>query len=411
MKVPGLPLREKSYWIETTNSPNYPALQGDVTVDVAIVGAGIAGLSTAYFAQQAGLSVAIIDRDIIGGRVTGNTTGKVTSQHNLCYESLIKRFGEPAARVYAEANQSAIATAENIIKKEQIDCDWQRDDTFVFTENPSEINQFKHEAEAAKKLGLPARFTKITGLPFEVAGAVQFTNQAKFHARKFLLGLAKAINGNGSYVFEHTEAYAAHDAAPCVVRAPGGNIICKKLVVATNVPFPPATHAYYAGYEYPLKSYIVAGKSPSKLKGMYITKNGRHLRSILPITLDGEDWLLIGGESHFPGFGRAAHRHQRLADYAAERFDLKNISYRWSTWDYMSNDGMPLIGKLLPWSKHVYTATGFSKWGLSTGIFAGQLLADTLQGISNPWAQTFNANRLSPITSLPRAMVKIIGKL
>ena len=406
-----IPTHQSSYWLQSTSSPQYPKLQGDVSVDVAIVGAGIAGLSAAYFLKQAGLRVAVVERGVIGDGVTGYTTGKVSSQHNLCYATLIKQFGEPAARVYGEANQEAIAQIERIINKERIGCDWQRDDSYVFTEDPKDVHQFKREAEAAKRLGLPARFTTSTDLPFAVAGAVQFGHQAKFHVRKFLLGLAKAVQGNGSHIYEQSKAVTAHDGAPCIVRTKNGTIFCKDIIIATNVPFPPFTHTYYAAYEYPLKSYIVASKMPHTFKGMYITKSNRHMRSILPITLGGEHWLLVGGESHFPGFGRAISRHQQLANYATERLGMTDIAYRWSTWDYMSNDGMPLIGKLLPWSKHVFTATGFSKWGLTTGVLAGQILAEGIQNKPNKWAKTFDSTRLSPVTSLPKAMLKIISKL
>ena len=146
------------------------------------------------------------------------------------------------------------------------------------------------------------------------------------------------------------------------------------------------------------------------MKGMYITPGGP-IRSILPVQSGGERWLLIGGESHFPGFGNATARHQRLADYARERFNIQSIEYRWATWDYLSNDGVPLIGKLYPWSKHAFVATGFMKWGLTTGTIAGLILADTICGQPNPWAKIYDASRLSPVTSIPKAVVKIIRSL
>jgi glycine/D-amino acid oxidase-like deaminating enzyme len=406
-----IPKNEASYWIESTPQNTYPHLHGGAQVDVAVIGAGIAGLASAYYLKKAGYTVAVIDRGIVGGRVTGNTTGKLTSQHNLCYDSFIQTFGEEKSRIYGEANQDAIASIEQIIADEHIGCDFEHDDNYVITEDTNAVAKFKAEAEAAKKLGLPAEFTTTCDLPFAIAGAVKFSGQAKFHARKFLLGLAKAVDGNGSYVYEHTEAFFAHDGGPSVVRTPHGNIRCKDIIIATNVPFPPFTHTYYGGYEYPLKSYIVAGKLTAPFKGMYITESQRHMRSILPFKLQGEDWLLVGGESRFPGFSIGKNRHQVLADYARERFGIAEIAYRWSTWDYISNDQMPLIGKLLPWSKRVYVATGFNKWGLTTGVIAGKILTDAIAGNASAWAQTFDSTRLSPVMSLPKAAMRIISKL
>src|SRR5437763_6552663 len=157
-----LPDHEESYWVSSAVDPPYPVLKEDITVDVAIIGAGIAGLSAAYFLKQAGLKVAILERNAVGEGVTGYTTGKVTSQHNLCYAKLQKNFGRETARLYGEANQAAIEQMEKIITKENIACDWQRDTNYVFTEKTEEVTKLKNEAATAKKLGLPASFETTT---------------------------------------------------------------------------------------------------------------------------------------------------------------------------------------------------------------------------------------------------------
>lgn len=408
-----LPDIETSYWTQHTGATIYSTLQEDIQVDVAVIGAGIAGLSTAYFLKQAGLRVAVLESGQIGGKVTGHTTGKVTSQHNLCYADLERRFGAETAKLYGEANQTAITEMEQIIKKENIDCDWQRDASYVFTEKQDELARFKNEVLVARRLGLPATFELKTALPFNVQGAVRFANQAKFHVGKYLHGLAKAIHGEGSYVFENTKASPPHDSSPCRISTRGGTVTARDVIIATNVPFPIAAHSYYGAYEYPLKSYIVAAKidEANMFAGMYITPPGEPIRSILPIKSGSQSWLLIGGESHFPGFGLSHTRHQRLADYAAEKFNIHSIEYRWSTWDYLSNDDIPLIGRLYPWSKHIFVATGFMKWGLTTGTVAGMILRDLIQDQPNPWTKIYDSTRSSPVKSLPRAVGKIVKNL
>jgi glycine/D-amino acid oxidase-like deaminating enzyme len=398
-----LPSHEASYWISSVSAPTYGPLAGDVQVDAAIVGGGIAGLTAAYFLKKAGLSVAVIEKDRVGGGVSGYTTGKVTSQHNIHYTMLEKQFGLEKATAYAEANQMAIEQIERIVKTENIRCDWLR-------EKPAEVTKLQKEVRVAKKLGLPATFQTSTPLPFAVCGAIRFANQAKFHAGKYMQGLARSINGGGSHIFENTEVTGVHDGTPCRLTTRRGTVTARNLIVATNVPFPATTHTYYGAYEYPLKSYIIAAKLDKPFAGMYITPGGP-LRSILPIASGGKHWLLIGGESHFPGFGVARHRQQRLANYAQERFGVTSVEYRWSTWDYMSNDGVPLIGKLYPWSQHVYVATGFIKWGLSTSAVSGLILRDMILGKKNAWASTFDATRFSPVASLPKAALKILQSL
>lgn len=400
---------ESSYWINSAPKANYPKLDHDLEIDVAIIGGGIAGLSTAYQLKQAGKKVAVLEKDFIGSGVTGHTTGKVTSQHNLNYHRLVKDFRLEDAKYYGQANQAAIDETERVISYENIDCDWERDDNYVYTEKAAEVKKLQHEARVAEKLGLPASFVTDTDLPFEVQGAVKFTNQAKFHSVKYVHGLAKAINGRGSYVFEHTKGMLIDDGAPCTIHTKHGKVTAKDVIIATDVPAPIVMHTAYSAVVYPTRSYIVAAEVNTELKGMYINASGP-TRSILPITTNGKHMLLIGGESHFPGLGYASTRYERLSDYAKERFDVTEIQHKWWAMDYISYDELiPLIGKAYPWSKHIYVATGFKKWGLAHGMVAGMILRDTVLGAENPWAGTYNSMRLSPIKAIPKFLAKSVG--
>ncbi len=175
MKIPN---QDNSYWIKSSKDPGYQSLTSEIDVDVAVIGGGIAGLSTAYLLKQAGLTVAVLERNALSEGVTGNTTGKVTSQHSLCYDKLQKDHGTKVARAYGQGNQEAIVEIEKIIKKEKIDCDWQRSENYVFTEKSEEIEKLKVEAEVARKLGLPASFETKTPLPFAVIRRSQISNQS-----------------------------------------------------------------------------------------------------------------------------------------------------------------------------------------------------------------------------------------
>jgi glycine/D-amino acid oxidase-like deaminating enzyme len=405
MKIPS---KDNSYWLSSTKDPKYPTLRGELEVDVAIVGGGIAGLTTAYLLKQKGLKVVVLEEKTVASGVTGHTTGKVTSQHNLCYYKIQKDLGTDTAKAYGKGNQAAIVQIEEIIKKEKINCDWQRDDNYVFTENPEEVEKLKKEAKIAKQLDLPATYEKETPLPFPIAGAIKFTNQAKFHSRKYCLGLAKAINGKGSFVFENSKVTGVTHGKPCTVKTKNGKVIAKDVVIATNVPFPLIAHGLYCGLEYPLSSYIVAGPNKIKLKGMYIN-TGSPLRSILPFRSGNDDLLLVGGESHIPYLGRANPRYQKLAMYAKEKFGLKDIKYRWSAMDYLAYDGVPLIGKLYPNTPHLYVTTAYFKWGLTNTTMSAMILSDLIVGNKNPWARHFDTMRLSPVTNIPKLIARTIG--
>ncbi len=404
-----LPTEDRSYWRHDYPDSIYPQLSQDLTVDVAIIGAGITGLTSAYLLKQAGLRVAVLEKDTVGGGTTGRTTGKVTSQHNLVYADMAKRLGEATARTYGQANQAAVEQVDAIVRAEKISCGWQRVDNYVYTTDPSQLNTFKQETQTAAHLGLPASFETSTPLPFAVEAAVKFSHQAHIHSQQYLSGLARAVHSGGSSVFEHSNVVGVRDGQPGHVKTSQAAVVAKHIIVATNVPtLPLMARGGYCLLEYPKESYIIAGRTNQKLSGMYISPD-KHQYSILPVQANGSQLVLVGGESHISGLsGSKAARYQRLADYAQRHFGVETIEYKWSDRDYLSYDGMPLVGKLYPWSKQLYVASAFQKWGLSNGTVAAMILRDTICGQKNDWAASFNSNRLKPIASIPRVAAKYL---
>lgn len=393
-----LPSKEVSLLKPKGFKPIYPKLNDDIEVDTVVVGGGIAGISAAYLLKQAGQKVAVLEKEAIGSGTTGHTTGKVTSQHNLVYADLVDRLGRRAAKVYAEANQTAVEEIKKLINKEKIDCGWMAADNYVFTADKDRVKQFKKEARVAASLGLPASFETDSPLPFKITGAVRFTNQGHFSAQKYIEALAGKINGNGSYIFEQTKAESFHDGSPARVGANDHEVVAGNIIVATNVPtLPLAARGLYCIMEYPQNSYLIAGKSQLKLDGMYISPDDDHF-SILPL---GET-ILIGGNNNIPGTRAIKPRQRKLADYAEQHFSFKKIDYRWHARDYIAYDGVPLIGKLYPWSRHLYVTTAFKKWGLSHSMVSAMILRNLILGQADPWAETYNSMRSSPIKNIPR---------
>ena len=402
-----LPTHEKSYWRDSYVSGLYPKISADLGVDVAIVGAGITGLTCAYLLCQSGLKVAVLEKDTVGGGTSGRTTGKVTSQHNVIYDTLKNRYGPTTARLYGEANQAALNMVDDIVTSEKIDCDWRREDNYVFSDLQSEVEELKKEAATAKQLGLPASFETTSPLPFDIKGAVKFSNQANINSQKYLLGLAAAIKKSGGHIFEDSTVSWISDGAPGHVKSRGHKVTASHIIVATNVPTSPLmARGGYCILEYPKESYIVAGKIKDDVKGMYISPD-KHNYSILPV---GNSTILIGGEGHISGLrGSRKARFQKLANYAEKHFGVTEITHKWSDRDYLSYDDIPLIGKLYPWSKNLYVGTGFMKWGLSNGTVAGMILNDLIMGKPNDWAVVFDSNRSGPIKSIPRVFATYVS--
>lgn len=393
-----LPGKPASFWIDSTSEPNFSTFVDNLLVDVVVVGAGIAGLTAATLLKKSGKTVAVIESRQVAIGVSGHTTAKVTSLHQLKYAELIKEFGEAKAQLYADSNQAAIEQVAKLVKDEQIDCDFSRQSSYTFSEKPENVEKIEAEVAAAIKLGLPASLVKDTPLPFPITGAVRFDNQAQFHPRKYLLHLAKNIPGNGSYLFDATKVESVDEGTPCQVKTTRGVVKAQDVIVTTNLPI--LDQGLFFAKAYPKRSYIVGAPiEPSQApEGMFIgcDENYRSIR-----TTPHEDGLLllIGGEGHkTASVSDTEERYLRLEEYARSRFGV-NVKYRWSTQDMVSFDKLPYIGKLTPFNNHIYVATGFSLWGMSNGTMSGMLLSEMILGIKNPWLEIYDSTRATPFVS------------
>ncbi|WP_427007357.1 FAD-dependent oxidoreductase [Pseudarthrobacter sp. H2] len=390
-----------SLWVATAGTTDYPALRGDIDVDVAVIGAGIAGLTTALALKRTGRTVAVIETARVGTGVTGHTTGKVTSLHRLAYTELERSHGADTARTYGQANQAAIEHIAHVVAEEGIDCGFRRVANYTYAETDDAVARVREEAALAVRLGLPAAFTTDVPLPLAVKGAVRFDGQAQIHTVQYLQGIAQAVNGGGSFVFEGTRAQRIRDGSPGMVDTGSGTVRARDIIVATNVPFGGQGLFYVRCH--PHRSYLVAGRVDTPPLDATFISAEEPLRSILTASVGGTSYVLTGGEGHrVSEAGDTAGRYRRLAAFAHERLGVGEIAYRWSTQDGIPLDGLPYVGRMSPAAKHVYVITGLRKWGLSNGTAAALILADTLNGRENRWAPAFNSNRITPAASARR---------
>lgn len=389
----GKKVKNKSYWLASTKRREHFTFKRDLDFDVVVVGAGIAGINCAYLLVQEGYKVAVIDSGRVSHGVTGYTTAKITSQHNLIYKFLLENFGKEKAKKYVFANERSIEMYSEIIEKEKISCDFSRQDAYVYASKTKDKEEILKEIESTKKLGVEADFIEDIKLPVKNYGAIRFRNQAQFHPVKYIQKLVECIEAKEGYIFENTRVVDVKDNKPCLVKTDKGNVRAKHVFLATHFPFLDQKSKYYAKMRQK-RSYILAIKSSEKFpKGMYISY-GDDFKSFRTQPEKNGEMILIGGEKHSPGDGRSSLRRQeKLIDYAKSNFKVKSFEYIWSTQDNITLDRIPYIGKLDKNSKSVYVATGFGGWGMTSGMVAAVLITDLIRGKKNSLSDLFDPHR------------------
>jgi glycine/D-amino acid oxidase-like deaminating enzyme/nitrite reductase/ring-hydroxylating ferredoxin subunit len=386
--------RHESYWNATAPSSAFPALAGEIEADVAIVGGGIVGVTTARMLKDRGLKVALVEARRVGEEVTGKSTAKITSQHNFAYSVIARKFGEAGARLYADANETGLKTIRKLAARHAIACNLETRQAFTYTLDEGEVERIEAEAAAARKAGLPACLTRDTGLPFEVRMAMRWDDQAQFHPVRYVKGLAETIPGDGCDIFEQSRVI---DWDPHRIATDRGSVKARHVVMATHLPLG-KTGLFFAE-AFPHMHPVIMGRAdPARVPpGMYLSvETPRHsVRGHRDE--DGGAWLIFAG----PTFkhGHVEQERESFADlerFASENFGVR-ADYRWTNEDYTSIDHVPFIGWSSSLGDSCLVATGFNAWGITNGTAAAILLADLIEGRENPWLELFDATRIKPI--------------
>lgn len=379
----------KSIWKQEIKLPKRKRLEEEVHIKNVVIGGGMAGILIAYFLQEQGQEVAVLEAETIASGQTGGTTAKITSQHNLIYAYLIEKFGEEKALQYARANEKAIREYERIVEKEKIDCHFRRCSSYLYTEQPERVTEIENEVQAARICGIDAEFTQETELPFPVAGAVRFQGQAQFHPLEFVKKISEKLR-----IYEHSRVTRLED--HCVFTE-HGMIEAEHVVFASHYPWI-LTPGYYFLRMHQERSYVVALETKKELGGMYLSidEEGYSFRGVEE---ESKHIVLLGGGSHRTGENIEGGKYDFLRKRASQWYPESTERAHWSAQDCMPLDKIPYIGYFSADIPNWYVATGFGKWGMTSSMVAAEIITDMIMGRKNENEEVFAPQRF-PVTAM-----------
>lgn len=401
-----LPESPKSYWRDSVDLPDFPQLEEDLQGDVVIVGGGITGITTAYLLANEGYKVVLVEANKLLNGTTGHTTAKITAQHGLIYDEFIRNIGKSNARLYYEANTEALNFIKKTVNEQKIACDLSEQDAYLYAITEKYARKLENEAKAYEKLGIDGEMVDSIPFNIDIKNSLVMKNQAQFHPLKYLAHLVQKIVDKGGQIFENTTCVNIETGEhPKVLTRKGPSVTGKYILACSHFPFYEGLGLYSARMHAD-RSYIIAVKTKEDYPGGMFISADDPTRSLRSATINGEEVVLVAGESHQTGQGMDTMEHYKaLESFSQNVFDMDKVRYRWSAQDLVTQDKVPFIGPITSGQPNIMIATGFRKWGMTIETIAALLFRSSLLGETNAYHKLFAPSRFYVNPSLKNFFV------
>ncbi|RBW69240.1 FAD-dependent oxidoreductase [Bacillus taeanensis] len=402
-----IPQYPEPFWRESIHLPTYERLSEDISVDAAIVGGGITGVTAAYLLAKEGLNVILLEAGRILNGTTGHTTAKITTQHDLIYDEFLQHFGEEKSKLYYEANTNALNFIKHTVNELKMDCDFTDEDAYLYSTSYKYAEKIEKEYKAYQTLGINGETVK--NIPFDIptTAALIMKNQAQFHPLKYLAVLVNEFTKLGGIIYEQTTAVdIKDDLKPTIYTRDGHKVSCDNVLICSHFPFYDGLGFYFSRM-YAEKSYVIGVKTKKNFPGgMYLSVD-ETVRSLRSTTINGNKLVLIGGESHKTGQGIDTMLHYNVLEtFADEVLGIKEYLYRWSAQDLITLDKLPYIGRISTRHPNILVATGYRKWGMTNGTAAALLMRDIILEKKNPYEELYTPSRFKADPTIKNFIVQ-----
>lgn len=377
-------------WNAALKKESFPSLYGDAETDILVVGAGITGLTTAYLLASEGKNVIVAEAGAICDSATAKSSAHLTTESDFSYQELKSKYNIETCAAVAASRKFAISFIENLSRK--FECDFRYVSGFLYAEDEKDLGYLDKELEIASKAGLDVYSAGMLKLPFRIAGAIEYKNQAIFNPSKYLYGIASYLNElPNCKIYENSRVIHRDEDG---VKTQYGAIRANTIVYATHYPVFFDLHQTLA---YPYRSYMVAAKVKEDTGDEIYWDTYEPYFYTRTYNLNGERYLVVGGADHKTG-KVTDDPFQTMEMYLRKRYEVESIDFRWSNQYYEPADGLPYIGKNSKGNE--YIATGYSGDGLTNGTIAGYLISQEIMGLKEKlWNGIFDSRRINVLAS------------